>query len=299
MIAQRLHHFRVGKLQKAWPLLHDDYADAQRGVHAGIFNANHAASDDDDSPGNYRHAQNLVAVDDVAAVDRHLRIRGRFRPGGHHQIFSFQFAEARAVFDPQVMSIRERSRAMEQLYVVAAQLVLQHRGFVFDHAVHAKIQIAHRDVFFGVVICAVKRLVVKTGKMQNRLAHRLAGNGSGVDADAADHGLLFHHGHGFPDFRGLNGGSLPTGAGADDYEIKRSHLRNPELLRRVPRVLRGRLLPHIQYRRLGASNPRAYRIRYRGGTCSPSSPRLQVDPSRIRGCAKVSQAHYAGMNALH
>src|SRR6266436_6752140 len=190
------------------------------------------------------------------------------------------------------MRIRERSRAMEQLYVVAAQLVLQHRGFVFDHAIHAKIQIAHRDVFFGVVICAVKRLVVKTGKMQNRLAHRLAGNGSGVDADAADHGLLFHHGHCFSDFRGLNRGSLPTGAGADDYEIKRSHLRNPELLRRVPRVLRGRLLPHIQYRRLGASYPCAYRIRYRGGTCSPSSPRLQVDPSRVRGCAKVSQAHW-------
>jgi len=71
--------------------------------------------------------------------------------------------------------------------------------------------------------------------MQNRLAHRLAGNGSGVDADAADHGLLFHHGHCFPDFRGLNGGSLPTGAGADDYKIKRSHLRNPEFLRRVLR----------------------------------------------------------------
>jgi len=40
---------------------------------------------------------------------------------------------------------------------------------------------------------------------------------------AADHGLLFHHGPLLsPDFRGLNGGSLPTGAGADDYEIKRS-----------------------------------------------------------------------------
>ena len=58
--------------------------------------------------------------------------------------------------------------------------------FGLDHVLDAEGQIRHGDLFFHAVVDAVDALVVVAGKMQHGFAHGLAGNGAGVDADAAD-----------------------------------------------------------------------------------------------------------------
>ena len=47
VVAERFHHFRVGEFQQARALFHDDHAHAQRGEHAGVLDADHAAADHD------------------------------------------------------------------------------------------------------------------------------------------------------------------------------------------------------------------------------------------------------------
>ena len=99
-------------------------------------------------------------------------------------------AETVVVFDADVVRIDEFCHAVIDIDAVALELVLNHRNFVFDHALHAKIQIGHRDLIFRVIVRAVKTLIVKAGEMQHGFAHRLAGNRAGVDADAA-HRICF------------------------------------------------------------------------------------------------------------
>ena len=124
----------------------------ERGEHAGILDANHAATNHDQCFRYLRDSQNLVAVYDVPAVDGHFRIHGRFCSGGNYDEFRFQFVEPGAVLHANVVRIHERSNAVIQVDAISLQLVLQHRGFILNHARDAKIEVAHRDVFFDVIV---------------------------------------------------------------------------------------------------------------------------------------------------
>ena len=47
VIGERFDDFRIGELQQARPLFHQDDAHAERGEHAGVLDADHAAADHD------------------------------------------------------------------------------------------------------------------------------------------------------------------------------------------------------------------------------------------------------------
>ena len=93
-----------------------------------------------------------------------------------------------------------------------------------DHVLHAERQIRHRDLFLHAVVDAVDVLVVVAGKMQHRFAHGLAGNGAGVDADAAHAPRAFStSATRFPDFARLNRGPLPGRPRADHDHVEGLH----------------------------------------------------------------------------
>ena len=59
--------------------------------------------------------------------------------------------------------------------------------------------------------------------MRHRLAHRLARDGAGVDAGAADDVLAFDEGDLFTRFGGVNRRPLAGGAGANDDQVEGRH----------------------------------------------------------------------------
>ena len=77
VVAERFDHLGVGKFEQARALFDDDDAHAERGEHAGVLDADDAAADHDQGARHLRHRQNLIAINNVAAVDRHLRIGRR------------------------------------------------------------------------------------------------------------------------------------------------------------------------------------------------------------------------------
>ncbi len=161
LVAERFDHLRVRKFEQARPLFDDDDAHAERGEHAGVLDANDAAAHDDERLRNLRHVEDLIAVDDVAAVDGHFGIRRGLGAGGDDDIFAFKFGEAVAVFDAEVVRVREFSEAVDDIHAVAPQLILRDADLIFDHALHTENEILHGDVFMVLVIRPEEILGVK------------------------------------------------------------------------------------------------------------------------------------------
>ena len=86
-----------------------------------------------------------------------------------------------------------------------------------------KDQIRHGDLIFHAVVDAVDILVAVAGQMQDRLAHGLGGDGSGVDAGAAYHLALFDDRDAPAAFRGLDRRPLSRRTRAEDDHVKGLH----------------------------------------------------------------------------
>jgi hypothetical protein len=61
--------------------------------------------------------------------------------------------------------------------------------------------------------------------MQNRFAHGLAGDGSGVDASSAKASHLLDYGNALAQFGGMDGRALSRGARTGDNQIVSLHLK--------------------------------------------------------------------------
>jgi len=136
--------------------------------------------------GKARHGEDLVAIDDGAAVDGNLGIGSGLGAGGDDDEVSAQVREAGAVADANVVGVDELAGAVEKIDAVALELVLNHSDFVFDDALHSEVEVGHGDDFLGALIGAVKFFVIETREMQDGFAHGLAGDRAGIGADATD-----------------------------------------------------------------------------------------------------------------
>src|SRR6185295_3114317 len=143
--------------------------------------------------------------------------------GRQDDVFAFQLAEAVAVGDADLMRASKGAEAMNQIDAVALELVLDDGDFAFDDALNAKAEIRHSHLIFGVVVRAVKTLLVEAGEMEHGFTHRFAGNGAGVGADATDSSLLFDERDTLSGFYSLNGGALPPGTRTNHNEFIRLH----------------------------------------------------------------------------
>src|ERR1700722_14960661 len=84
VIHKGFHHFGVGKLQQSRPLLHDDYAHAQGGEHAGVLHTDNSAAYYDEGARDLRHAEDLIAADNISSVYGNLEIHSRLGSSGDH-----------------------------------------------------------------------------------------------------------------------------------------------------------------------------------------------------------------------
>ena len=90
VVAERLDDFAVGELEQAIAFFDERDADAEDGEHAGVFDADDAAADDDERARQRFQAEDLVAVDDGAAVDGHLGRAGRLGADGDDDAPGFE-----------------------------------------------------------------------------------------------------------------------------------------------------------------------------------------------------------------
>jgi hypothetical protein len=102
---------------------------------------------------------------------------------------------------------------------IAGELRLSHVDFGLHHLVYTETQVRHRDFVFDVIIDAVDTLKLEAGEVHDGFAHRLAGDGTGVDAGAA-HNLAPLDDYDLTAALGsLNGGALARRPRADDNDV--------------------------------------------------------------------------------
>src|SRR5216683_915479 len=227
VIAKRLDHLRIRKLQQARPFFDQGDAHAQRRKHASVLDADDAAAHHDQRFGDFRHLQNLVAVDDVAVVEGNQR---RFRglgAGGDDDLGGFVVALAAHADHVDVRGVGKAGHAGDDLDAVARELRANDVDFGLDDVLRAEREIGHGDLFFHAIVHSVDVLVVEAGEVQHRFANGFAGNGSGVDGRAADDFELLDEGDALAELGGLDRRALARGPGTNDDEVVLFHGEAP------------------------------------------------------------------------
>ncbi len=219
MVAEGLDDLAVSELEQAVALFNERNAHAEDGEHAGVFDADHAASDDDEGAGQLRDVKNLVAVDDGAAVHGDVRRAGGFGADGDDDVIGFEGGFGLRAFDVHFVRVDKAGDAVEHINAVARELRFGDVDFSFYDGLNAEGQVGHGDFFFDPVVDAVDGAVVVAGEVEDGLAHGFGGDGSGVDADAADDGAGFDNGHALVHLGCGHSGALASGPGANDDQV--------------------------------------------------------------------------------
>ena len=219
MVAERLDDFAVGEFEQAVAFFNERDAHAENGEHAGVFDADDAAADHDERAGQFGQVEDLVAVDDGAAVDGHLGRGGGLGADGDDDVVGFERGFSLRACDAHLVGIDEAGDAVDHVDAVARELGLGDVDFGLDDGLDAEGQVGHGDLFLDPVVDAVDGAVVVAGEVQHGLAHGLGGDGAGVDADAADDGAGLDDGHALVHLGGGHGGALAGGPGTNDDQV--------------------------------------------------------------------------------
>ena len=176
----------------------------------------------------------LIAQQDRASVDGHVWRLGRPRTGGDDERIGPACRLALGVDDLDRVRVREAGGAAEQCNAVAGELRLRDVDLVLDHLLNPEGQVRHGDLFLHPVVDAVDALVLEARQMQDRLTHRLAGDGAGIDARAADDILALDERDAPALLGGVDGCPLTGWSGADHHEVERLHVRWVQSARNDP-----------------------------------------------------------------
>src|SRR5271170_2215530 len=209
----------IGEFKQLGALLNQCDTHTERGEHAGVFHANNAAADDNQRLRKILQLEDLVAVDDGLSIDGDLGIAGRLGADTDDDLFGMEGIGAACAVDAERIGVNKTGNAGQHIHTIARQLRLGHIDLGFDDVLYAEGQIGHRDLLLHAVVHAVNRAVGVAREMQHGFAHRFAGNGAGVDTDAAYHAAHFNQPNAFPLlYRGYSS-ALSGGARADDEQI--------------------------------------------------------------------------------
>src|SRR5207247_2501148 len=115
--------------------------------------------------------------------------------------------------------IEERRITPDNFHAVAFHVRADDVDFMPDNMLCAIKQVGHRDVFLDDIRLTVESALAQAGEMQYRLAHGFGGDGSGLDAGAADARDALDEGNLFAKLGGAESGLLPRRARADDHQV--------------------------------------------------------------------------------
>ena len=211
--------FVIDEFQEPGAALDEGDAHADGGQHAGVFGADDAAADDDHAARQLAEQEQVVAVDDFVGREGDFLGAGGHGSDGDEDIFGAHVEDLLAAGDAQRVGIEERRAAEEHGDSVAAHLAADDIDFGSDYVVGAVKQVGHVDVVLDGVAGAVERALLDAGEMQDGFADGLGGDGSGVNADAADAVGAFDDGDGFAEFSGVEGGLLAGRARSNHHQI--------------------------------------------------------------------------------
>jgi hypothetical protein len=144
-------------------------------------------------------------------------IHRRLGPRGNDDVVGLELRITIDTFHADLVRAHKSPGPLDELHAVSLQLVLDDADFILHHVLDAEVQVRHGDAVFVAVICTIEILVVETGEMQDRFAHRLAGNRSRLDAYPSHGRLPLDHRNPFACFGPLDGCSLAAWPGANHH----------------------------------------------------------------------------------
>ena len=190
VVEQRLDDFAVAEFEQLRAAVDDGHLHAERGEHDGVFEADHAAADDDHRTRHVAEREDFVGVEDGLAVERDMARSRRPRAGGQEDVPAFEDLWFAAAGNFDVVRIDERRFAADDVDAVAGELVLEDLPLGLVDVADHQPQVVHRDFAFAAVGLFVDVAVAIAGEVQDRFANGLRGDRAGVERDAAQQFLL-------------------------------------------------------------------------------------------------------------
>ena len=157
---------------------------------------------------------------------------------------SFSFGTA----DCDSVGIVERGLAAQELNIVKCEVLGDAVAFHLDDGAFVVHEIVNGEIFLQRVIDAVETALLQAGKIEGGFTKSFAGDGSGVDAAAADFSGALDDRHALAEIGRLGRAFFSGRAAAYDYEVerfRRSHQnlrRDLESARKQRRKLRSLLI---------------------------------------------------------
>jgi hypothetical protein len=221
VVAQRVDDLGVDERQQPVALVDQGHAHAERGEDAGVLAADHPGADHRQGPRQPVELQDVVAGEDLLAVERDMAVARRLGAGCDDDLVRRDRAGGGAVdvLEPQLLRPAEHRGRRDQLDPVAHQLVAGHVDLVLDDLVGAHQQVLHRDVLLDRVGRAVEFARAVARQLQHRFAQRLRRDCAEVDADPAEHGGALDDRDPLVELCALDRRPLAGRAGADHQEV--------------------------------------------------------------------------------
>ena len=219
-----LDQLLVDEVEESRTRLDQRHGDVERAENRRIFDADDAGPDDREAARQLLQIDDLVAVEDIDAVEGHIVGPERTRAAGDQHIRRRMHARFAAIArDLDLMGADETRLAPPRPDGVPAELMLQHLDLMIERLVHAHHQIAGFDLLLDAIGAAVKSALAPARKVQHGFAQRLRGNCAGMDRDAADPPAFLDDQHGFAELRPLDCGAPPRRSASDDDHIVIMH----------------------------------------------------------------------------
>ena len=151
VVLQRLGDLVVAEVEQAVALLDHGHLGAERREHGRVLDADHAAADDDERARQVRQLQDAVGVEHrrVVELDRLRPVRAR--ADRDHDVVGRDAALLAARRDGDRVRVDEARVAVQQLHVVARQLVAHDVDLALDDGLRAPEEILDRDVVLDLV----------------------------------------------------------------------------------------------------------------------------------------------------
>ncbi len=219
LILERFGDFTVEEVEEFGFALDEGDADAEGAQHAGVFDADDAAADDDDGFGEGFEFEESVGGEDGVIVKGDGGWHGGSGAGGDDEFFGGEHDGVVGLDDLEEIGAFEVCVAPEEVDAVAIELFADDGAFIVDDVLGDVDEVFEGDIAFDAEVVTEEGAFVGAGEVEDGFAEGFGGDGAGVDAGSAEDGVAFNDADGFFEFGGLDGGFLSSGAGADDSEI--------------------------------------------------------------------------------
>src|SRR5208282_1420488 len=148
VVVKRLDNLGIDKRQKAARTVDQSNADAQRRKDAGVFASHHTRADHRQSARQFLQTQDVVADENVLAVEGNFGIARGFGAGGDEHMGRGHGAVAGTLHHAQAqhVGVHEGRFRRDHFHAVALQLVARDVDFVADDVFGAEKEVIDGDV---------------------------------------------------------------------------------------------------------------------------------------------------------